>query len=158
MSRDRPGSSRLLHLWQRWQPPVFTSRADDSVVRAAVSSFADGSSTRNVWPEAGLIPPVQGAGCIGSDSLSGGMGVSGFLHRDDGSVVVLSKSGNSIPVGLEAGDVKADKVNGGSRAVSVCGARISPAHRMETQQSLLREGRARRVDATTKAQGGLRRG
>ena len=84
--------------------------------------------------------------------------MSSFLHRDDGSVVVLTKRGDGVPVGLETGDVEADEVDGCCGAVSVCGAWIGPAHGMKSQQSLLWEGRAWRVDATTKAQGGLRRG
>ena len=138
--------------------PIFSSRADDCVIGATVSSFADGSSTWDVGPETGLIPSVERAGSIGSDSLPGGMGVPGFLHGDDGSIVICPKGSNGGPVGLEAGDVEVDKVDSGSRAVSIGGARVGPTDRVNAQGPLLREDRALGAIATAKEVGWLWRG
>ena len=109
---------------------VFTCRTYDGMVRAAMCCFADGSSARYVWPETSLVPPVEGASCVGGNGLPGGMGVPSFLHRDDGSVVVLTKRSDGVPVCLQTGDVEADEVNGLCGTVSVCGAWIGPTKGM----------------------------
>ena len=106
---------------------VFACRTYDGMVRAAMCSFADGSGARYVWPETGFVPSVQGASCVGGNGLPGGMGVPSFLHRDDGSVVVLTERSDGVPVGLQTGDVEADEVDGLSGTVSVRGAWIGPA-------------------------------
>ena len=109
---------------------VFTCSTYDGMIRAAVCCFADGSSARYVRPETGLVSPVEGAGCVGGNGLPGGMGVSSFLHRDNGSIVVLTKCSDGVPVCLQTGDVEADEVDGLSGTVSVCGAWVGPTNGM----------------------------
>ena len=50
--------------------------------------------------------------------------MTGFLESDDGGIVIGAKSGDSRPVGLKAGNVEADQVNGTTWAIPVGGAGV----------------------------------
>ena len=128
------------------------------MIRAAVGGLADGSSTRDVGPETGLIPPVKRVGSVSSDGLPGGVGVPSLLKGDDGRVVVGTQRCDGGPVGLEARDVEVDEVYGGPRAIPVRGARVCPSVWVKAQRPLAWQARATKAKMTTEGACRLWRG
>ena len=128
------------------------------MISAAMCSLTDGSSTREIGPETGLVPPVKGVGSIGGDGLPGGMGVPSLLQGDNGGVVVSAERSDGGPVGLEARDVEVDEVYGGPRAIPVRGARVCPSVWVKAQRPVAWQTRATEAEVTTEGACRLWRG
>ena len=68
------------------------------MVRAPVGGLAGDSSTRDVRPKAGLVPPMEGASGVGGHGRPSGVGVSRLLQGNDGRIVVVAKGRDGVPV------------------------------------------------------------
>ena len=101
------------------------SRDEDGMIRAASGGSARGGSARDAGAQIGLVATVLCRGGGGGDGLPGGLGVPRLLEGDDSCVVVGAQGEDGRPIGLEAGDIEADQVNGAARAVTVGGAGVS---------------------------------
>ena len=90
--------------------------------------------------------------------MPGGVGMASLLESDYGSVIIIAKSGDCGPVGLEARDVEVDQVDGFAGAVPVRGAGIGASATVKTVLAKTREVDVTQFKRDTEDAGWLGRG
>ena len=111
-------------LRQNGDPPSVPRRSSDTVVCAAMGSFARDTRTLDVRAHASLVAPMERASGISGNGLPSRVRVTSLLKSNSSGVVVVSESGNGGPVGLKTRYIEANEVDILSWAVSISGAGI----------------------------------
>ena len=111
-------------LRQNGDPPSVPRRSSDTVVCAAMGSFARNTRTLDVGAHASLVAPMERASGVSGNGLPGRVGMTSLLESNSSGIVVVSKSGNGGPVGLKTRYIEANEVDILSWAVSISGTGI----------------------------------